>query len=486
MDQDLFALIGAIAGFVATIFSIIDKLEDWAQRARKRTLAAADPSAIQNEEDEDDEEADQDVPNPKPRVSRGRRRRWWTIHWPAWLGPAPAYLIPQELAIICGAGMLLNSVGLLVSIRLGSPLFLDMVGTAFAAFLLGPWWGAATALLTNGLVNWLLFPHHHPDLLIFPWALVNMAGAFYWGLLARTDWFRRYLRTGHTSLMSHVRFLLVCGALGAAVLSLPGAIIQSVVAQGTTVTLNPTIVEGLQQLLTETQRMAATQWGLVLGGASADGLGSWLLPWLHACLLYLPDKIVSVAIAMTILKRGFPIFEEELLAGRDAESRPTDNRLAPLFLGLLYMPVFAVLISSEAYLAEIYWPLWGAPWVLIIGGYFWLRRHGPAEEALRAARIDRAARYQEERRPFATHPATGFCQRLTVGWLMACAVVALFMPVMLEDASAVAFNFFALIYGSMLAIHLIRVSVMQNMTAQTRSADDSSTGMTRRRRSQAA
>lgn len=486
MESDVLAVAGAIAGFFAAVFSIVDKLLSWAERAKAlRRPTVPDAVHSDTEEEEDDEDTD-DVAAPKPKP-RGRRRRWWTIHWPAWLGPAPTYLIPNELAVACGAGILLNSLGLLLSIRLESILFLDMVGTAFTAILLGPWWGAATALLTNSLVNWVLNPQSNPELLIFPWTLVNMAGGFYWGMLARTGLFRRYLKSGHTSVLSHVVFLLAFGAAGAGIMSIPGVAVQQVVSQSTTMTLNAAVADALQDVVAQGEAWFEEFFGDVSTSDWAARLGGLLLAWVHTCLLYIPDKVVSVAIALILVKQGFPIFEEELVMGRDGAEPPTDNRLAPLVLGLLYVPTFSILISSEPYLGNTYWPLWSAPWLAMAGGYTWLSRRAPDEEDLRAARIDRAARYRDELRPLHRQPVSSFGQRLTVGWLMASALFALFMPVMLNDYSKVAFNFFCVVYGAMLALHLIRVSIAQNIASARNAASDEDALPARgRRRSRAA
>lgn len=59
--------------------------------------------------------------------------------------------------------------------RLQLPIFLDMVGTATAAFVLGPWWGALVGLSTNTLGVFTT------ELNGLPFALVNMAGAIVWG-----------------------------------------------------------------------------------------------------------------------------------------------------------------------------------------------------------------------------------------------------------------------------------------------------------------
>jgi energy-coupling factor transport system substrate-specific component len=88
-----------------------------------------------------------------------------------------SYLLLYETSVIVAAGLLLNYIGLTLSRHLESILFLDMTGTALVAFLLGPWWGAIVALLSNSVVNWLLYPETGGDVVIFPWSLVNIAGA---------------------------------------------------------------------------------------------------------------------------------------------------------------------------------------------------------------------------------------------------------------------------------------------------------------------
>ena len=74
----------------------------------------------------------------------------------------------KTLSFCVAAGLLLNYVGLTLSRHLESILFLDMTGTALVSFLLGPWWGSIVALLSNSVVNWLLFPDPGADVAIFP------------------------------------------------------------------------------------------------------------------------------------------------------------------------------------------------------------------------------------------------------------------------------------------------------------------------------
>lgn len=443
---------GALAGLIAAVLTIIERVIGWTERAAAAKARAAeragdkaDPRSSITPEEEDPTD------------------RFWTIRWPTWLGPAPVYLVPSELAFIFGAGILLNYVGMLLSLRLESILFFDMVGTAFAAILLGPWWGAGVALLTNSLVNWLLYPHDDPDLLIFPWSLVNMTGAFVWGSLARTDQFRTYLRTGHASVLSHLQFLLTFGVLGACVMSVPGAIVQSVVDQSSGVTLNAMLLSTLQEGVALWGDALANRFDSLVESAGDLRWGEGVLAWLQTCLLYIPDKVVSAAVALVLVKRGYPLFEQELVLGQDEEGPPKDNRVAPLVLALFYAPSFAVLVSSETYLGREYWPLWSAPWAVMLAGYLYTRAKGPADESIRAARETRAARYRADLSPIHEQPAFHFCQRLLFGLLIASSIFVLFMPLILAEYSTVAFNFFCVIYGAILCLTLIRVSIAQNL-----------------------
>jgi SAM-dependent methyltransferase len=85
-------------------------------------------------------------------------------------------LLAEALPIVL-AGILLNVAGRQIAEFFGGP-FVDMTGTAFTAFLLGPWWAAAVAAATT-IVNGNFFESY------FPFGIVNIAGALVWGYLAR-------------------------------------------------------------------------------------------------------------------------------------------------------------------------------------------------------------------------------------------------------------------------------------------------------------
>jgi len=86
-----------------------------------------------------------------------RTPRWWS---------------PYALILGCIA---LNLLGIVVVQALHLPIYLDMVGTASAAMILGPWPGAFVALASNLLG----FSVGAPG--AAPFALVNLAGALVWG-----------------------------------------------------------------------------------------------------------------------------------------------------------------------------------------------------------------------------------------------------------------------------------------------------------------
>jgi len=180
-SKDMLMLGGTLAGFIAALLTVLEKLIDIKRRMNpireRKSLAPSERAPTESS-------SSIDFFSSKP--LRGS-----------------SYLLLYEISVIIAAGLLLNYVGLTLSRHLESILFLDMTGTALVAFLLGPWWGAITALLSNSFVNWLLYPEAGADVVIFPWSLVSMIGAFYWGWMARQVGFQKYLKTGRNSVWSH-------------------------------------------------------------------------------------------------------------------------------------------------------------------------------------------------------------------------------------------------------------------------------------------
>ena len=81
---------------------------------------------------------------------------------------------PLVVSVLLAAA-LADRLGEAVNTFFGFSLFLDMIGTCFAAIALGPWYGVCVAIAYQG-VTWL----EHPDL-GWLFTLVNVTGALVWG-----------------------------------------------------------------------------------------------------------------------------------------------------------------------------------------------------------------------------------------------------------------------------------------------------------------
>jgi SAM-dependent methyltransferase len=89
------------------------------------------------------------------------------------------YNFLTEAVPIALLGILLNVAGRQITGHFGfSFVFVDMIGTAFAALLIGPWWAAAAAAATT-VVNGNFYESY------FPFGVVNITGALVWGYMSR-------------------------------------------------------------------------------------------------------------------------------------------------------------------------------------------------------------------------------------------------------------------------------------------------------------
>ncbi|KRB78647.1 hypothetical protein ASE01_05195 [Nocardioides sp. Root190] len=79
------------------------------------------------------------------------------------------------LISLLAACVALNLLGRVTVDYLDLPIYLDMVGTAVSAVVLGPWWGALVGLVSNLAGTAISGPAS------LPFALVNVGGALVWG-----------------------------------------------------------------------------------------------------------------------------------------------------------------------------------------------------------------------------------------------------------------------------------------------------------------
>lgn len=134
-----------------------EEVAGWAERCREARLSDAIPSRA------DDSAEAVDPPPPAPPAP------------PLPAEPPPPVTAKAGLLVSLGC-LVVNMVGrLLVVVIPEIPLYLDMVGTAVAAVILGPWWGAGVGLGTNLLGVGISGPDS------IPFAVVNVAGALVWG-----------------------------------------------------------------------------------------------------------------------------------------------------------------------------------------------------------------------------------------------------------------------------------------------------------------
>ncbi len=440
--KELLMLGGTIVGFIAAMLTVLEKLIDIQHRLKPGKERKSQPAA------------ERAATDPVPSIDFFSTKPF----------RGTSYLLLYETGVIVAAGLLLNYVGLTLSRHLESILFLDMTGTALVAFLLGPWWGAIAALLSNSVVNWLLYPETGGDVVIFPWSLVSMAGGLYWGWMARQAGFQKYLRTGKSSALSHAWFLYIFGVGGAIAMSLPGTFVQAALDERTTFALNPAVAETLSLRVLEWEQAARQYLESLFGFTWGESLSWWIVNWFQTCARYIPDKTMSAAIALVVLKYGYPLFERELIHGGPNGNRPRDERILPLVLGLIYAPSFATLIGHDRYGGSLYWPLWALPWGAMLLGYLYLRYWGPGEASLQEARLHRAERYARALKPIGKDASYEFCRRLTFMTLIASLLFALCLPVLLMDFYRVTFKFFCVVYGFLLVVHLIRIAIAQNIS----------------------
>ncbi len=442
MGKELLMLGGAIVGFLGAFLTVLDKILDLRTKFKP------------------DKERKTPAPVERPAPAASLPIDFFSSK------PlrGSSYLLLYETSVIVAAGLILNYVGLTLSRHMESILFLDMTGTALVAFLLGPWWGAISALLSNSVVNWLLFPESGADVVIFPWSLVSMTGAIYWGWMARQAGFQKYLRTGKNSALSHAWFLYIFGVGGAVVMSIPGTFVQAALNEHATFALNPEFAETLSARVLEWETLVHQWMESIFGLTWGEHVGWWIVNWFQNWVRYVPDKTMSAAIALVVLKYGYPLFERELIHGGPEGERPKDERILPLVLGLLYAPSFATLVSSETYGGATYWPLWAMPWCLILLGYLYLRYRGPNNSTLQEARLGRAERYARALKPVGKEASYEFCRRLTFMTLIASLIFALCLPVLLMDFYRVTFKFFCVVYGFLLVVHLVRIAIAQNIS----------------------
>lgn len=151
---------GLVLDIVRALGADEDEVAGWAERCRTARLAEAFPPRAED---------------PAPATSSTTPPPTPPLALTAPAPPPPPVTAKAGLLVALGC-IAVNMVGrVLVVVIPEIPLYLDMVGTAVAAVILGPWWGAGVGLSTNLLGTVASGPDS------IPFAIVNVAGALVWG-----------------------------------------------------------------------------------------------------------------------------------------------------------------------------------------------------------------------------------------------------------------------------------------------------------------
>jgi len=95
------------------------------------------------------------------------------------MSEVPGRIPPTYIAVLVPVAAAINVVGGYIVNVLHLPVFLDMIGTCVVSWVLGPWWGVLTGVVTNFAIALLINPVY------LPFAACNAIGALVWGYGAR-------------------------------------------------------------------------------------------------------------------------------------------------------------------------------------------------------------------------------------------------------------------------------------------------------------
>ena len=224
------------------------------------------------------------------------------------VGPtARAPARPGTLAVtLVAAGAALGIAAGYVGFVLGLPIYLDTIGTCVVAIVLGPWWGAATGVLTNVGAAVFLGPSN------IPFALANVAAALLWGYGVRNLGLGR---TGTTYFLLNVVVGVVTGAIG--------GIIALIVFGGSTGHPSDTITGAL------------VAWGSALANAV----------FTSSILTSVADKVISGSVALAIIASLPPRYSAGLRLPGQVSGRTllvaTIGAVTGLVILLVYLRVLA-------------------------------------------------------------------------------------------------------------------------------------------------
>jgi len=211
--------------------------------------------------------------------------------------------IPQSyIAAMVPIAAALNLVGGYIITTFRIPIFLDMMGTAVAAFTIGPWWAAVTGIITNIGESILISPVY------LPFAVINILGAVLWGYGAR--------RLGS----SFPRLLLL-------------GVIAGIVTGAFSSPIGVFLFGGATGVPSD----------LITAAFLATGASLFTANFLASILSNLADKIVSTFIAVAIVSRLPRVVRGNI----SLAEAPTGKVIGYSVIGILLGAVLTILIALK-------------------------------------------------------------------------------------------------------------------------------------------
>ena len=224
-------------------------------------------------------------------------------------GPASSRIPLAYVVALVPVAAALNVVGGTINTALGLPTFLDMIGTAVVAILLGPWWGALVGVVSNIGGALILGP------VGIPFALVNVAGALIWGYGVRSFGMGA----------SAPRFFLLNVAV---------ALVTSAVAAPIVVFVYGGATGHPSDALT------------VVFANAGQGLFTAVLA--SNVLVTLADKTISGFVALSIIEALPPELSRDLRLPAPTSMRPILVAVAGVVLGVGFLLAYLLLVKPAA------------------------------------------------------------------------------------------------------------------------------------------
>jgi uncharacterized membrane protein len=394
----------------------------------------------------------------------GAPRIQHSFKYPPW--PRTAFLFFEEAVIIVSCGVFLNVVCVTFCSQFPSILFLDMLGTAVVSFLLGPWYGAATGLISN-MINSLL--NIVPDYI--PWAVVNMVGGLVWGYFARTNMFRRFITVKNPEMRDWASFLGLFGILSAMVMAIPAPLISEAIIQKSEI-VAPTYPVALSLAVHGYFPDLRGALSLFLSGTSADVTAQMFLDWVTQSLLFIPDKIFCIVGAIIVVRAAFPLYSKFLIELGANKAQSQHDYLDPIVLLITMVPyyvtVIAVITGSGIIKPEYRWV------ILVLPAAAWAVGVAiasiPDNDAIieRMTKIKRKLCYDLAVKCLPEDSATRPGPSFLLGYLVLSLALITIIPALVDirdyhDYMGIVFNLLCVTFGFPAAIYFYGVSVCQNI-----------------------